>query len=132
MQKALLRNTQVNNTAPRPPVDLDVLRRYTSGDKGLEREILELFCTVMPTHLECLKHACSGKVAVSTDEWHLAIHTIKSSAATIGAWDVMEIAVRMLNMPLDQRTSAHCEEVARLDKALAAAFSQIKLLIRSL
>ena len=132
MQKVLTKKNQENNIALRPPVDLDVLQRYTSGDKGLEREILELFCTVMPTHLDCLKHACSGEVAVSTAEWHLAIHTIKSSAATIGAWDVMDIAVRMLNMSLDQRTSAHCEEVAHLDEALAATFSQIELLIQSL
>ena len=114
-----------------PSADLAVLRRYTAGDKALEREILELFLEVMPEHLNSIKRACWQQSALSAKDWHLAIHTIKGSAATIGARAVVEIAERMLALPFDRRTSAHIQEVARLEQALTATFEHVKALINN-
>src|SRR5680860_1221609 len=39
---------------PSRPVDLVHLARYTLGERSLEREVLELFCTQSVLYLECL------------------------------------------------------------------------------
>ncbi len=39
------------------PVDLVHLSRYTLGDRALEGEVLELFCTQSPIYLERLRAA---------------------------------------------------------------------------
>ena len=116
----------------RPIADLAELRRYTNGDVELDREILSLFCSGTPVHLNCLKSDCSGALPCTGPEWHLAVHTIKSSAVTIGAWEVAQIAVRLLDMPFDQRTELHCALVQKLDVALEAAYDHVRLLIKQL
>jgi hypothetical protein len=116
----------------RPAADLAELRKYTNGNRELEREILDLFSSGMPVHFDTLMGDCTGVTPVSADEWHLAIHTIKSSAVTIGAWDAAKICIAILNMPFDQRTAKHCREVHKLGESLDAVYRQIPLLIQSL
>ncbi len=113
-------------------VELAVLKQYTHGNLALEREILDLFCSGMPVYFGRLHDDCSGLKACSKDEWHLAIHTIKCSAATIGARDVEQISVALLSLSMDRRTAEHCQLVRELGDALRDVYRQIPGLIASL
>src|SRR3990172_9624133 len=68
------------------PVDLVHLSRYTLGARALEAEVLELFCTQATIYLERLRQAGSDK------DWKDAAHSLKGSAAAIGAWRAAEAA----------------------------------------
>jgi len=64
---------------PSRPVDLVHLSRYTLGERALEREVLELFCSQSLVYLERLR-------AVQSDsDWKDAAHSLKGSASAIGA-----------------------------------------------
>ena len=68
------------------PVDLVHLARHTLGDRGLEREVLQLF----------LRHSetCLVRLREASDEaaWTAAAHSLKGSARGIGAWRVARAA----------------------------------------
>ena len=70
------------------PVDLVHLSRYTLGERALEREVLELFCTQSLVYLERLR------AAKSDQDWKDAAHSLKGSASAIGAWRTAEAAQR--------------------------------------
>lgn len=61
------------------PIDHAYLGRFTQGNAELEREVLELFAAMMPRYLEDLRAAATAKA------WKDAAHTIKGSAAAVGA-----------------------------------------------
>jgi HPt (histidine-containing phosphotransfer) domain-containing protein len=75
-------------TAGEHPVDLKHLSRYTLGERALEREILELFCSQSAIYLERLRVAPSDRL------WQDAAHSLKGSAQAIGAWRTAEAAER--------------------------------------
>jgi HPt (histidine-containing phosphotransfer) domain-containing protein len=62
-----------------PPVDYLHLRKFTLGNKALEQEVLQLFAQQAPITLSQLQ------VAISEKAWRDAAHTMKGSAAAIGA-----------------------------------------------
>jgi Hpt domain len=68
------------------PIDFTYLRRFTLGNKDLEREVLYLFAESAPGYLKALENACTPK------EWHDAAHTLKGSARAVGAWRVARTA----------------------------------------
>ena len=68
------------------PIDRGHLARFTRGDLALEREVLELVRVQLPLSLARLQAAASGA------EWRDAAHTIKGSAAAIGAWRLARAA----------------------------------------
>jgi HPt (histidine-containing phosphotransfer) domain-containing protein len=68
------------------PIDFTYLRRFTLGNKELEREVLYLFAESAPGYLKALETACTPK------EWHDAAHTLKGSARAVGAWRVARTA----------------------------------------
>jgi HPt (histidine-containing phosphotransfer) domain-containing protein len=68
------------------PIDRGHLARFTRGDLTLEREVLELVRVQLPLSLDRLGAAASGT------EWKNAAHTIKGSAAAIGAWRLVRAA----------------------------------------
>jgi HPt (histidine-containing phosphotransfer) domain-containing protein len=70
------------------PVDLVHLSRYTLGERALEREVLELFCSQSVVYIERLKEAQSDQ------DWKDAAHSLKGSAHAIGAWRAAEAAER--------------------------------------
>ncbi len=70
------------------PLDRIHLSRQTFGDRKLEREVLDLFRTQSPIYLGRVK------AARSDSEWREAVHTLKGSARTIGAWRIAEAAER--------------------------------------
>ncbi|MEZ5899585.1 MAG: Hpt domain-containing protein [Hyphomicrobiaceae bacterium] len=72
--------------APSTPVDLKHLRRYTLGDSGLEKEVLELFLAQLPATIAALGAARTEK------DWKVAAHTLKGSGRAVGAWRIARIA----------------------------------------
>ncbi len=65
--------------APSVPVDLAHLRRFTAGNRVLEREVLDLFVEQAPRTLQAMQLANSEKT------WLDAAHTLKGSAFAVGA-----------------------------------------------
>lgn len=61
------------------PIDMAHLRRYTMGDRALEREILDLFIGQAPVTFSRLRAAGGER------EWREAAHTLKGSARAVGA-----------------------------------------------
>jgi HPt (histidine-containing phosphotransfer) domain-containing protein len=68
------------------PIDFTYLRRFTMGNRALEREVLGLFVEAAPGYLKALDDAVTAK------EWHDAAHTLKGSARAVGAWRVARTA----------------------------------------
>jgi HPt (histidine-containing phosphotransfer) domain-containing protein len=64
------------------------LSRYTLGERALECEVLQLFCTQSAIYLLRLREAGSDK------DWKDAAHSLKGSAYAIGAWRTAEAAER--------------------------------------
>jgi HPt (histidine-containing phosphotransfer) domain-containing protein len=71
-----------------PVLDLVFLRRYTAGSPDFEAEILGLFLGDLPLRLSDLEAARTAR------DWHMAAHTIKGSAAAIGAAALADVARR--------------------------------------
>jgi HPt (histidine-containing phosphotransfer) domain-containing protein len=69
------------------PIDRVHLSRYTLGSPTLEREILGLFLAQLPLSIEQLRFAATDR------EWHIAAHTIKGSARSVGAREVARLAL---------------------------------------
>ena len=104
------------------PVDIEHLRRYTLGDRGLELEILGLFVEQLPITIGALKNAPSEK------EWGMAAHTLKGSARAVGAWPlatIAESAERLHGLP---DADARCAVVHRLEAAAGEAREYIATL----
>ena len=68
------------------PVDFTYLRRFTFGNRELEREVLYLFAQHAPIYIERLRSADAVKA------WYDAAHTIKGSARAVGAWRLARAA----------------------------------------
>lgn len=66
--------------------DRQHLSRYTLGDAALERELLQLFADQVEKSLAQIK------TAGSASEWKLACHTLKGSAAAVGAAEINRLA----------------------------------------
>src|SRR5262249_50670963 len=70
------------------PIGIGQLSRYALGERELEREVLELFCSQSLLHIERLRHAKSDQ------DWKEAAHSLQDSARMIGAWRASEAAER--------------------------------------
>lgn len=68
------------------PIDLAHLRRYTLGDRKLEKEVLDLFLTQLPVTVRALTGAAS------IGERGRAAHTLKGSGRAVGAWRIAALA----------------------------------------
>lgn len=97
--KPLARNDRHDGQPSLDAIDLDYLRRFTLGNAALEAEVLRLFSDHAPLYLDQLRNATTAKA------WAEAAHTIKGSAAAIGA----------------RRLASIAEMVERLDIESAAA-----------
>ncbi len=76
-------------SASRQPIDLIHLRRYTLGDSGLEKEVLDLFLAQLPATIEALG------TAAPRAERSRAAHTLKGSGRAVGAWRIAALAERV-------------------------------------
>lgn len=71
------------------PVDLDHLARQTSGDPQVEREALQLFVVQSRLYLQRLRMAVGERERLDT------AHSLKGSAAAVGAWGVAEFSEQL-------------------------------------
>ena len=67
------------------PIDLVHLARMTLGDRGLEREVLELFDRQAGMLIVRMQQAARAGICA-------AAHTLKGSARGVGAWPVARAA----------------------------------------
>jgi HPt (histidine-containing phosphotransfer) domain-containing protein len=103
------------------PLDLEHLRRMTFGDASLEREVLAMFAGQATRLVGALG-------AMSPDAGRLA-HTLKGSAAAIGAFRVAEAAgalARTIRSGADPAPG-----LAELRDAVAEAQSAIRAILHS-
>jgi HPt (histidine-containing phosphotransfer) domain-containing protein len=71
---------------PPGPLDLGHLRRFTGGDRELEREVLQLFGDQALVTFKHMQQAASEKA------WRDAAHTLKGSSFAVGANAVARLA----------------------------------------
>jgi HPt (histidine-containing phosphotransfer) domain-containing protein len=104
-----------------PAVDLAHLARMTLGEKGLEREVLELFQRQADMLL--------ARMAVEEPRMVSAFaHTLAGSASGIGAWKVAEAATALERAAAVPGTGA----LATLIDHLAAAVAEVHAAIRDM
>jgi HPt (histidine-containing phosphotransfer) domain-containing protein len=104
-----------------PAVDLAHLARMTLGEKGLEREVLELFQRQADMLL--------ARMAVEEPRMVSAFaHTLAGSASGIGAWKVAEAATALERAAAVPATGA----LATLIDHLAAAVAEVHAAIRDM
>jgi HPt (histidine-containing phosphotransfer) domain-containing protein len=94
------------------PIDLVHLARMTLGDRGLEREVLQLFDRQAGMLVVRMQHAARGSIGA-------AAHTLKGSARGIGAWRVAR-AAEAVELAAGSAGERELEAaIARLDAAAA-------------
>lgn len=96
------------------PIDLVHLARQTLGDRGLEREVLELFVVQAKSVLARLSAIRDEKSRVDL------AHTIKGSARSVGAWRVAE-AAEACEMMVDGSEAAWLGALDRLTASVREA-----------
>jgi HPt (histidine-containing phosphotransfer) domain-containing protein len=106
------------------PVDLVHLSRYTLGERALEREVLELFCTQAYVYLERLREAQSDK------DWKDAAHSLKGSASAIGAWRAAEAAQRAETLSGETLIEARVFRLREIESSLREAETYIGALLK--
>ncbi len=102
------------------PIDLVHLARTTLGDRGLEREVLQLFdrqSTLLIARMRTAQPA--GMLTLA--------HTLNGSARGIGAWRVAR-AAEALELAASNRT----DEVGRALDRLSAATEEARAVIADL
>jgi HPt (histidine-containing phosphotransfer) domain-containing protein len=102
------------------PIDLVHLARMTMGDRGLEREVLQLFDRQSTLLIARMRSAAPGGLA-------MLAHTLKGSARGIGAWRVaraaeaLEVADALeVSVALDRLAAASEEARAVIAELLRA------------
>ncbi len=106
------------------PVDLVHLSRYTLGERALEREVLELFCTQSVVYLERLREAQSDK------DWKDAAHSLKGSASAIGAWRAAEAAQLAEALSGETLIAARDVRLREIESSLREAETYIGALLK--
>jgi HPt (histidine-containing phosphotransfer) domain-containing protein len=106
------------------PVDLVHLSRYTLGERELEREVLELFCSQSFLYTERLREAKSDK------DWKDAAHSLKGSARAIGAWRAGEAAERAEALSGDELAAFRAARLREIEAAVREAEDYIDALLR--
>jgi HPt (histidine-containing phosphotransfer) domain-containing protein len=99
-------------------LDEDHLHRMTLGDRGLEREVLEIFARQTVVLLGRMADAEPAYAAATA-------HTLKGSARGVGAWRVARAAERVEEAAGEGRRAAVTAAVADL----AAAGSEVRAVI---
>jgi HPt (histidine-containing phosphotransfer) domain-containing protein len=108
------KTVQVPGNADNPAVlDREHLARYTMQNPELEREIIGLFLTQLPSVLDMVR--------TSRDQakWKLATHTLKGSAVAVGAARIAEVARQLEDMAASGSEPLRRKLLARLDREVA-------------
>ena len=93
------------------PIDRAYLARFTLGSVELERDVLGLFADQAIVTLRHVREASTNQA------WHLATHTLKGSAAAVGATRLAQLAELAERLDIEAHT-AQSEQLAL--KAVAA------------
>lgn len=93
------------------PLDIAYLRRFTQGNIALEREVLQLFVEQLPVYLE---HLRASRTAKAWREWS---HTLKGSAAAVGANPLAAAALAAENLDFAEGEGARAAALAALTEA---------------
>ena len=126
-EMAVLADTAPSGEERKPftrPVDLVHLSRYTLGERALEREVLELFCSQSLVYLERLR------AAQSDQDWKDAAHSLKGSASAIGAWRTAEAARRAEAMSGETLIEARDLRLRDIESSLREAEIYIGALLK--
>ncbi len=99
------------------PIDLVHLFRMTMGDRDLQQEILDLFDQQIGILIERMHDAEPATLATLA-------HTLKGSARSIGAWDLVH-ATERIEAAVAGRESDHVAELAALAVAAQRVHSAI-------
>jgi HPt (histidine-containing phosphotransfer) domain-containing protein len=98
-------------------IDFAYLKKFTLGNRDLEREVLYLFAQHSPGYLANLRQAGSAKA------WRDAAHTLKGSARAVGAWRVAKMAEAAERFSFEtekDRCGFACDSCAEaIDEAIA-------------
>jgi HPt (histidine-containing phosphotransfer) domain-containing protein len=100
------------------PIDLVHLARMTLGDRGLEREVLQLFVRQAAVLLGRMQAADADTVAALA-------HTLRGSAQGLGAWRVAAAAEAV-------ERAADVDALDRAQAALRAAVEEARAVITDL
>ena len=93
--------------------DRDHLAHYTMNSPELEREIIGLFLQQLPTTIMLVKTASSHA------DWKLATHTLKGSAAAVGATFINELATELEKYRFNVNVNVISDLLLALDRAVA-------------
>ncbi|KAB2910420.1 MAG: Hpt domain-containing protein [Hyphomicrobiaceae bacterium] len=99
-------------------IDRGYLARFTLGNAALEQEVLELFACHAPQYLEHLR------AATSSQSWKEAAHTIKGSAAAVGARRLASLAEMAENLDIEGAQVRAEGDRERAVEAVAAAVDE--------
>lgn len=102
-----------------PLLDRAYLARFTLGNAELEREVLGLFADQAPQYLARMQSAASQQ------DWREAAHTLKGSAAAVGAVKVAKLAEGIERITPPEAGSARQDLCADLAQALEATRAAI-------
>lgn len=107
-----------------PVLDREHLSRYTMDCEELEREIVGLFLTQLPSIMDLLKGAA--------DEagWRLATHTLKGSALAMGAVRIAEIAKQLELTTIPSGQEPKMVLISVLDREIILFRQEVALLYR--
>ena len=106
------------------PIDLVHLSRYTLGERELEREVLELFCSQSLLYNERLRYAKSDQ------DWKEAAHSLVDSARMIGAWRASEAAERAEALSGDAFDRLRDMRLTEIESSVREAEDYIDCLLR--
>ena len=105
------------------PIDLVHLSKYSMGDRDLEKQVLSLFSTQSTIYIERLREAESDRA------WLEAVHTLKGSAAGVGAWRVAKYAGKVERLEGSQRKALSTTAIRELSNSIEEVNKYIKDLI---
>lgn len=107
------RTTPVRASGRATVLDRAHLARYTMENRELEREIIALFLQQLPATTAMLK------TAATQADWKLAAHTLKGSAAAVGATRINALAAELEKWAFDADHDPVENLLAALDRAIA-------------
>ena len=110
-----------------PPVDIDHLNRYTSGDCALNEEILRLFDVQCRQMIERLEALATGQSDAKS--WRETTHTLKGAARGIGAFALGNAAAEAEKTGADRQSLLPALE--RLKSTSAAVYLFIEQFLKA-
>jgi HPt (histidine-containing phosphotransfer) domain-containing protein len=106
--------------APEEPIDLAVALRWLGGDQGLLRELVGIFVDDGPKRLEALRQAM---IAADVQQLEQVAHSLKGSAAILGASRLQESALALEEATHDGRAENGAELVADIAREIERALA---------